>query len=131
MLSLVFSSQSFLIPIAYAYYNRLYTLFIPYFLIYSSSTVYHYTDYSNPIISFIDLTTSRVGCFFIFYIHMNHTLSKIIPILLVHNIILCYFCSRLLHYYNNCIWKYVHFYLHILSTLSMVVTTYEYLIINM
>lgn len=126
MFELVCSTQFFLIPIIYAYYNRIVLLAFLFTNMYVVSTVYHANNYSNKYLRYLDLTTARTGGILTFVVHYQCTNNKLLPVFIAHNLIAMYLLACILDYYKNNLYVYVHMYFHFITAISMLIVAYEY-----
>lgn len=127
MFELVCSTQFFLIPILYAYYNRIVLLAFLFTNMYVVSTVlYHANNYSNKHLRYLDLTTARTGGILTFVVHYQCTNDKLLPVFIAHNLIAMYLLACILDYYKNHLYVYVHMYFHFITSISMLIVACEY-----
>jgi len=125
-ISIVITSHLFLLNAIYSYYLNEYFIALLMTSVYSCSTLYHLSNYSNVLLHYIDLYVSRIATVLLISystLHVHYYYS----IIALNNIILSYTLSRITYHYDKLSdnWILWHIIFHLLTNFCIYVLLYN------
>ena len=123
---IVITSHLFLLNAIYSFFINEYFITLLMTSVYTCSTLYHLSNYSNVVLHYTDLCVSRITTVLLISystLHVHYYYS----ILALNNIILSYTLSKVTYHYDNLsrYWILWHIIFHLLTNFCIYVLLYN------